>query len=216
MTVSDPAPATEHRWMLNTLMEVKATSEETGGAFSLIEQLVTPAGNPPVHVHRHEDESFLVLEGDVEVTIGDARIVARTGDFVFGPRGVPHTYAVLSEHARLLVLSTPGGVEHFFGPWANPRARSRSPNRRLRIRRWSSRSPRPSASKFFLPRPDGLCTDGGATVGSNCSPRRRGVRLRVAHRRCQPRRRPRGRLLRNPGGGRRGATWMRPGRRHAR
>lgn len=120
MTVSDPAPATEYLWMLNTLMEVKATSEQTDGAFSLIEQLVTPAGNPPVHVHRHEDESFLVLEGEVEVTIGDARIVARTGDFVFGPRGVPHTYAVLSEHARLLVLSTPGGVEHFFRAVGQP------------------------------------------------------------------------------------------------
>ena len=114
------APTGEHLWMLNTLMEIKAAADDTGGAFSLVEQLVTPDGDPPVHVHHHEDESFYVLVGEVEVTIGGERRVARPGDFVFGPRGVPHTYAVRSEQARLLVLSSPGGVERFFRAVGEP------------------------------------------------------------------------------------------------
>lgn len=120
MTTTGPVPTNEHLWMLNSLMEIKAAADDTGGAFSLIEQLVTPAGNPPMHVHRHEDEAFYVLDGEVEVTIGGERRVARRGDFVFGPRRVPHTYAVLGDEARLLVLSSPGGVERFFRAVGEP------------------------------------------------------------------------------------------------
>ena len=69
MTDTEPNPTIQHLWMLNTLMEIKAAAEDTGGTFTLIEQVVTPAGNPPVHVHHHEDESFYVLEGEVEVML---------------------------------------------------------------------------------------------------------------------------------------------------
>ena len=36
------------------------------------------------------------------------------GGFAFGPRGVPHAYAVTSNVARLLIITTPGGAERFF------------------------------------------------------------------------------------------------------
>lgn len=101
-------------WMLNTLMTVKATGAETGGAFSLLEQVVTPAGNPPVHVHADHDEAFYVLDGEVDVWVGDERTRCGTGTFALAPRGVPHTYAVRSDEARLLVLGAPAGIDEFF------------------------------------------------------------------------------------------------------
>lgn len=101
-------------WMLNTLMTVKATGAETDGAFSLLEQVVTPAGNPPVHVHAAHDEAFYVLDGEVDVWIGDDHARCSQGSFALAPRGIPHTYAVRSDEARLLVIGAPAGLDEFF------------------------------------------------------------------------------------------------------
>ena len=93
---------------------IKASAADTDGRFCQLE-FTDPCGNaPPVHIHHWEDETFYVLEGLVSVFIGDARIDALAGDFVFMPRDVPHTYLVRSERARALVTFAPAGVEQFF------------------------------------------------------------------------------------------------------
>jgi len=107
-------------WMLNSLLVERATAEQTNGAFTLLEQWLTPEGNPPPHVHTHEDESFLVMEGNVEVTVGDTTTVLGPGDFAFAPRGVPHGYAVREGLAHIYVIVTPGGLERFFRKLGEP------------------------------------------------------------------------------------------------
>jgi quercetin dioxygenase-like cupin family protein len=73
-------------WFLGTLVIVKATGEQTGGAFDN----VMPAGfASPYHVHRNEDESFYVAEGEMAFYVGNERVEAGPGAFVYGPRGVP-------------------------------------------------------------------------------------------------------------------------------
>jgi mannose-6-phosphate isomerase-like protein (cupin superfamily) len=87
---------------------------KTGGAGSAFSQIEVddPRGTgPPLHVHHNEDETFYVLEGEVTFQVGDERIDVTAGDFLFGPRDVPHTYVVRSERARMLVTACPGGVE---------------------------------------------------------------------------------------------------------
>jgi quercetin dioxygenase-like cupin family protein len=74
----------------------------------------------PMHVHEREDEQFLVLDGEVGFVIGDARVIARAGQSVFLPRGVPHGYVVLSESARTVGSATPGGFEAFFTDLGTP------------------------------------------------------------------------------------------------
>ena len=130
MTVDSPAvtgaptpPADaghEALWMLNSLIVERATSEETAGAYTLHEQWVTADGNPPMHVHEHQDEAFLVLDGSIDVTTGDSTSRIEAGGFAFGPRGVPHTYEVTSERAHLLIISSPGGIESFFRELGTP------------------------------------------------------------------------------------------------
>jgi quercetin dioxygenase-like cupin family protein len=125
MAVTEPMPATTDRliWSFNTLMDVKATSEETGGALTVIDMSLTPAANPPMHVHHGEDEAFFMLEGEIEFFLADAPSrLARHGDFVFGPRGVPHRFEVRTPQARVLVLGTPGGGECFFQAMGEPAA----------------------------------------------------------------------------------------------
>ena len=115
MTIVDTTTTDRLIWSFNMLMAVKATAEETGGALSVLDTWLTPAANPPLHVHHGEDESFIVLEGEVEFFLdGTEPRLARAGDFVFGPRGVAHRFEVRTPEARLLVLGTPGGAERFF------------------------------------------------------------------------------------------------------
>ena len=84
-------------------------SSQSGGAFLLCEVEVDFLGGVPPHIHGLEDETFTVLEGRFEVTIGDQTVCAEAGDTAFAPRGIAHTWHCTTESGgRLLVLVTPG------------------------------------------------------------------------------------------------------------
>jgi hypothetical protein len=51
----------------------KARKEDTGGAYSLLEATVMGDG-PPQHIRKAEEEGFYVLEGEVNIQIGDQTI----------------------------------------------------------------------------------------------------------------------------------------------
>ena len=102
-------------WFLNGLMITKATGEQTGGAFSLIDNVAPSGGESPYHVHHNEDEAWYVLEGELTVYVGDEKIKAEPGTWVYGPRGVPHGFRIGGDSpARFLLLYTPAGFEQFF------------------------------------------------------------------------------------------------------
>lgn len=101
-------------WWKSGRITVKTGGAETGNAFSQIETDDPHGTGPPLHLHRNEDETFYVLEGEVTVQVGDERMDLAAGDFLFGPRDVPHAYVVRSERARMLVTASPAGVEQFF------------------------------------------------------------------------------------------------------
>jgi quercetin dioxygenase-like cupin family protein len=106
-------------WFLNGLMTTKAASCETRGAYTLMEHLVTAASNPPMHVHTEEEEAFYVLDGEVELEVAGEVSLASAGTFALVPRGAAHTFRVLTDSARMLVISSapdgaPGGGAHEF------------------------------------------------------------------------------------------------------
>jgi quercetin dioxygenase-like cupin family protein len=92
----------------------KAAKEDTGGAYALIEHTVTGNGPPP-HVHTAEEEAFYVLEGEVNVLVGDQTMTATSGAFVLVPRGTVHTLSNAGAgSAKVLVIISPAGFEKFF------------------------------------------------------------------------------------------------------
>lgn len=113
-------------WFLNSLVATKADVASTAGAYCLMEHLVTPAANPPRHVHRAEDEAFYVLDGEVELDLDGDTVHATPGTFAFAPHGKPHAFRVLTPSARMLVITsstggTPaGGAEAFFRAAGGP------------------------------------------------------------------------------------------------
>lgn len=95
---------------------VAVTAGQSGGAFTLLEMSVPHGAGVPAHVHTREDEVFHVVEGAAEFLVGDARVDARAGATVVGPRGKPHGFKATSRDAcRMLVVVTPGGFERFLG-----------------------------------------------------------------------------------------------------
>jgi mannose-6-phosphate isomerase-like protein (cupin superfamily) len=119
-TIPSPAvqpieQATTHS-LLGGMIAVRLRSEETGGAYGLVEQVI-PAGypGPALHVHPEFDETFYVIDGTLAMRVGDEARDAGAGTVAFIPRGTVHTFANPgSRPARVLVLVTPGGFERYF------------------------------------------------------------------------------------------------------
>ena len=108
-------------WFLGMLVVMKATGEQTGGAFGLIENVMPAGFAGPYHVHHAEDEAFYVLEGELTFFCGNHRITGGPGTFVYGPRDVPHGIRVEGPvPARILLQTLPGGFEHFFRDMGEP------------------------------------------------------------------------------------------------
>jgi quercetin dioxygenase-like cupin family protein len=102
----------ERLWFLGTLAIIRVPGEAVGGRFALIEFLFPPNASPPLHTHP-QDESYIVLDGRLTVQAGTDRFELAAGGMAVIPMGVPHTFRVDSDNARVLVLSTPAGIERF-------------------------------------------------------------------------------------------------------
>ena len=125
---SNVSPRQDSFWWQGSLMEMKARTEDTGGALGVLEGRFFEKGyGPPLHVHSREDESMHVLEGQIRFRVGDDEFVAGPGTWVWQPRGVPHTFSVESEGARALLVFTPGGIERMFEEGGVPAGESAEP-----------------------------------------------------------------------------------------
>jgi quercetin dioxygenase-like cupin family protein len=74
----------------------------------------SPGDEPPMHVHRAEDEWYYLLDGEVSFHAGQDTFRGAPGSFVFLPRSVPHTFTIETPTARMLLFNAPGGFERMF------------------------------------------------------------------------------------------------------
>ena len=90
------------------------TGSDTGGRFSLIDMHIPPGGGPPPHRHDFQ-ETFRVLEGELNVTFRGKQLTLHAGDTVNIPSNAPHQFRNASaKPVRLLCLCSPAGLENFF------------------------------------------------------------------------------------------------------
>jgi mannose-6-phosphate isomerase-like protein (cupin superfamily) len=97
-------------------MVVKLHDADSGGAYSIHDNVI-PAGSPGPrpHIHRHHDEVFYVLEGQISVQIGMQHVSASAGSFVIVPRGEVHRPSNPgAQPARVLLIFSPAGMDTFF------------------------------------------------------------------------------------------------------
>ena len=99
---------------------MKATAEETDGAFILLEDRMTQGKTTPLHSHPNLDETIIVVEGEILLYAeGKEHRVGPRGVAV-APRGVPHAFMVTSESALILALQTPGSGWAFYRDITEP------------------------------------------------------------------------------------------------
>lgn len=96
-------------------MRMLASSEDTNGAWSLVELKEMPGYHTNLHRHNHTDEAFYVMEGVLTVKINAQTSDYPAGSFVLIPRGTPHAQGNRGRvPTRILLTMTPGGFERSF------------------------------------------------------------------------------------------------------
>jgi len=101
--------------MLGTTMRLIAPASDTGGRYTVLEQVTPPGWGPPRHIHSREDEIFYILEGTYDLHVGDEHRTVSAGASAVLPRNVPHGFRnVASTPGRLLCVIAPGGLEEYF------------------------------------------------------------------------------------------------------
>jgi quercetin dioxygenase-like cupin family protein len=103
-----------HIGLVGDTYSILLTGKETAGQFCLIDMHIPPGGGPPPHRHDFE-ETFSVLEGEIEATFRGATLVVRAGETIHIPANAPHQFRNSSTGAaRLLCICSPAGQEEFF------------------------------------------------------------------------------------------------------
>lgn len=101
---------------------ILASGQDTGGAFATIDMLIPPGGGPGPHAHAAIEESFYVIEGEIEVKSEYGTFVATQGAFITIPKGgVVHSFRNRTAHtAHLLCTVVPAGLETLFEAIGQP------------------------------------------------------------------------------------------------
>lgn len=101
-------------WMLGGLYDVKAASDETGGALTIMEMTIPAGMGPPPHKHPGA-EAVYVLEGKVNYHINGDTIEGGPGSFFYVPSGTLENFEPVGDTPlRVLVVYAPGGIDGFF------------------------------------------------------------------------------------------------------
>jgi quercetin dioxygenase-like cupin family protein len=94
--------------------------EQAGGQMAILDLVLPKGAEPPPHIHRHEDEVFYVLEGELEVSIDGKSSVLRVGDSCFAPRNFRHHFRIRTDSVRMLNIMTPGALWNYFMEFSEP------------------------------------------------------------------------------------------------
>jgi quercetin dioxygenase-like cupin family protein len=107
-------------WFLDNLARFPVSHADGGDGISIMDAVARRGDSPPSHVHHTEDEGFHVIEGELVIDVDGTRTRLRAGETCIAPKGVPHTYRVVSERARWLAVTTNGDFERFVRAIARP------------------------------------------------------------------------------------------------
>ena len=93
----------------------KIKSSARNSAFSVMEFVTPPGKGVALHVHEREDELVYLLEGEIEVTLGNQKMKAVPGVMALLPRGIPHGFTNTgNKPSRLSGTILPGQFDNYF------------------------------------------------------------------------------------------------------
>jgi quercetin dioxygenase-like cupin family protein len=103
-----------HIGLVGDTYTITVTGEDTNGRFCVIDMYIPPGGGPPPHRHDFE-ETFVLLEGEMEATFRGKKSTVHAGDTLNIPANAPHQFHNASTGpVRMLCICSPAGQEKFF------------------------------------------------------------------------------------------------------
>src|SRR5215470_8313906 len=131
ITTRPDAENAPHLGVVGGTYTILLSGKDTAGRFCLIDLYVPPGGGPPPHRHDFE-ETFVLLEGELQFTFRGAEKTVRSGATINIPANAPHQFRNSSAvPARLLCICSPAGQEEFFMKVGIPVATRTTPPPRL-------------------------------------------------------------------------------------
>jgi mannose-6-phosphate isomerase-like protein (cupin superfamily) len=107
-------------WFIDNLVHLHIDGDTSAGTLAVCELRGRRGDMPPLHVHRRDDETFYLIEGEMSLFVGGEQLSLGEGQAALAPREVPHSYRVESEQARWLVITAPAGFDSFIREVAEP------------------------------------------------------------------------------------------------
>jgi quercetin dioxygenase-like cupin family protein len=104
---------TEGKVLMGGRQTIKLAADDTDWKMSVTVSVVPAGAGVPYHIHQNEDETFEVINGELEITVNGKVDVLKTGDIVFMPKRIPHGFKALKD-TNMVVTLTPGGAEQMF------------------------------------------------------------------------------------------------------
>jgi quercetin dioxygenase-like cupin family protein len=124
-------PSVPHIGLVGDTYTVLVSGKDSAGRYCLIDMHVPPAGGPPPHRHDFE-ETFILLDGELEATFRGEKRIVRAGDTIHIPANAPHQFHnSSSKPVRMLCICSPAGQEEFFKEVGTPVASRTTPPPKL-------------------------------------------------------------------------------------
>ena len=116
LTIADPDKdqSLPHIGLVGDTYTVTVSGNDTNGLFCVVDMLIPPGGGPPPHRHDFE-ETFILLEGEIEATFRGKKLTVGAGKTIHIPANAPHQFHNGSaKSVRMLCICSPAGQENFF------------------------------------------------------------------------------------------------------
>jgi quercetin dioxygenase-like cupin family protein len=127
IAATSDSSALPHIGLVGDTYTILLSSKDTAGRFCLIDMHIPPGGGPPPHRHDFE-ESFILLDGEIEATFRGQKSIAGAGTTLHIPANAPHQFHNISDQpVRMLCICAPAGQEEFFAEVGVPVATRTTP-----------------------------------------------------------------------------------------
>jgi len=115
-------------WFADELLTFKVDRDQSQSV-GIFEDEVPPQSGAPAHLHRTQDETHYILEGQFEFVLGERKVNADAGSVVYVPRTMMHAFTNIGkEKGKLLFINTPAGpLEQFLVEFGEPVSDPSSP-----------------------------------------------------------------------------------------
>ncbi|HEX3374232.1 MAG TPA: cupin domain-containing protein [Edaphobacter sp.] len=110
----------DHLGVVGDTYTILLSGMDTAGRFTVIDMHVPPGGGPPPHRHDFE-ETFILLDGELQAIFRGEKRSARAGETIHIPANAPHQFHnASSKPVRMLCICSPAGQEEFFKEIGTP------------------------------------------------------------------------------------------------